>query len=573
MSRILDERDKKSIENKIIATADTINNNIDDLDEYVKEQDADIRDIISEHKDNTDNPHKIIYTDASVLASLSSGEKLSVAFGKIAKAITDLISHIANKENPHSVTTYQIGALAKDNEFTSDADIQLKLGEKKTLINSYNSSTVHTPYKPGKDEDTGEEKPSLIEYSSGIIITSAHSNTYATQLALPNGGRHMYVRGMSKGVVYDWVEFYSTNKKPTASDVGAYTQKETDEKIANLVDSAPETLNTLNELATALGDDPNFATTMATELGKKTNNVDFEVHTSNVSNPHSVSKSQVGLGNVPNVATNDQTPTYTEATTLATIVSGEKLSVSFGKIMKAITDLISHIGNKSNPHAVTKDQVGLGNVDNTSDANKPVSAAQNIAISHAKLELQEKINIHLSDLDNPHEVNAYQVGLGNVDNTSDVNKPVSTAQATAIADAKKAGTDAQNVINSHIESENPHNITVDLIGADVAGSAAQALIDAKNYTNSKISTLESNVDLELETNRTLFDDRISMLETRVELLPPIKDEDEGKVLCVVNGAFTLVSISDLLSDDNVTPEEPVVPDDPENTEEPNEPEV
>ena len=40
--------------------------------------------------------------------------------------------------------------------------------------------------------------------------------------------------------------------------------------LANLVDSAPGTLDTLNELAAALGDDPNFATTVATEIGKKT---------------------------------------------------------------------------------------------------------------------------------------------------------------------------------------------------------------------------------------------------------------------------------------------------------------
>lgn len=42
--------------------------------------------------------------------------------------------------------------------------------------------------------------------------------------------------------------------------------------------------------------------------------------------------------------------------------------------------LNSHIGNNSNPHAVTKSQVGLGNVDNTSDVNKPVSTAQQTAI-------------------------------------------------------------------------------------------------------------------------------------------------------------------------------------------------
>ena len=65
-------------------------------------------------------------------------------------------------------------------------------------------------------------------------------------------------------------------------------------------------------------------------------------HADRMDNPHGVTKSQVGLGNVPNVATNDQTPTYSAASTLATLVSGEKLSVSMGKIMKAITDFISH---------------------------------------------------------------------------------------------------------------------------------------------------------------------------------------------------------------------------------------
>ena len=45
----------------------------------------------------------------------------------------------------------------------------------------------------------------------------------------------------------------------------------TDTKVGALVDSAPETLDTLNELAAALGDDPNFATTIATQIGNKAN--------------------------------------------------------------------------------------------------------------------------------------------------------------------------------------------------------------------------------------------------------------------------------------------------------------
>lgn len=52
---------------------------------------------------------------------------------------------------------------------------------------------------------------------------------------------------------------------PTAKATYDFVKAET----AAMVDSAPETLDTLNELAAALGDDPNFATTVATQIGQK----------------------------------------------------------------------------------------------------------------------------------------------------------------------------------------------------------------------------------------------------------------------------------------------------------------
>ena len=52
------------------------------------------------------------------------------------------------------------------------------------------------------------------------------------------------------------------------------TKKYVDDKVAGIVNSAPETLDTLQELATALGNDPNFATTVATQIGKKVDKVD-----------------------------------------------------------------------------------------------------------------------------------------------------------------------------------------------------------------------------------------------------------------------------------------------------------
>lgn len=99
---------------------------------------------------------------------------------------------------------------------------------------------------------------------------------------------------------------------------------------------------------------------------------DLEAHTGNVENPHNVTKEQVGLGNVPNKSTNDQTPTYETATAFATLTSGEKLGTAFGKIKLAITNLINHIANKSNPHGVTAAQVNAAakaHTHNASDIN------------------------------------------------------------------------------------------------------------------------------------------------------------------------------------------------------------
>lgn len=73
------------------------------------------------------------------------------------------------------------------------------------------------------------------------------------------------------------------------------------------------------------------------------------------------------------------------------------------------------------------------------------------------------------------------VGLGNVDNTSDADKPISTAQATAIADAKKAGTDAQAAVASLAEATQTalneklnKTAVVNVTASATAGQAADA---------------------------------------------------------------------------------------------------
>lgn len=67
----------------------------------------------------------------------------------------------------------------------------------------------------------------------------------------------------------DYTDLINTPTIPSTE--GLATETYVQNKIAEVVNSAPGTLDTLNELAQALGNDPNFAATMATELGKKAN--------------------------------------------------------------------------------------------------------------------------------------------------------------------------------------------------------------------------------------------------------------------------------------------------------------
>lgn len=83
--------------------------------------------------------------------------------------------------------------------------------------------------------------------------------------------------------------------------------------------------------------------------------------------------------------------------------------------------------------ALNKTAVGLANVDNTSDANKPVSSATQTALNLKENTITATTSADYYRGDKTFAtLNKSAVGLGNVDNTSDANKPVSTATQTAL---------------------------------------------------------------------------------------------------------------------------------------------
>jgi hypothetical protein len=110
--------------------------------------------------------------------------------------------------------------------------------------------------------------------------------------------------------------------------------------------------------------------------------------------------------------------------------------------------------------------------------------------------LETKVNQHIANKSNPHAVTKTQVGLGNVNNTSDADKPVSTAQATAIANAKAAGTAAQTSINSHAgRKDNPHSVTRTQLGLATTDNVVFAKTTAPSgfWKESSDERLKSNI--------------------------------------------------------------------------------
>lgn len=137
---------------------------------------------------------------------------------------------------------------------------------------------------------------SSVNGKHGVVVLSSDDisegigNLYFTNERVDDRVASLLTAGTNITITYDdvtgaimisaddvSVEFAQLQNKPTTLDgygiTDAYTKTETDTNIANalasLVDASPSTLDTLNELAAALGDDPAFATTITTLIGTK----------------------------------------------------------------------------------------------------------------------------------------------------------------------------------------------------------------------------------------------------------------------------------------------------------------
>jgi len=144
----------------------------------------------------------------------------------------------------------------------------------------------------------------------------------------------------------------------------------------------------------------------------------------------------------------------------------------------------------------------LGNTDAVSSIDGKIGAVTLDSVYEAK---NANIQAHIADTNNPHIVTKVQVGLGNVDNTSDVNKPVSTAQQAALDGKVDNNQVLTNVPSGAVFTDTVYNDTniqaaVSLNTAKVGITTAQANDIVAN--NAKVSDINHNVTTNLSTTTT-----------------------------------------------------------------------
>lgn len=218
---------------------------------------------------------------------------------------------------------------------------------------------------------------------------------------------------------------------------------------------------------------------------------------SGVTNDVTLDKSDVGLSNVDN--TSDISKPISTATQNAL---DNKVPITRKINGKALNEDInlsaSDVGARPSGWTPSKSDVGLGNVDNTSDLNKPISTATQNALN-GKANSSD-LNAHISNTSNPHNVTKAQVGLGNVDNTSDLNKPISTLQQKGLDKSLYNLGAFDTISGSGITRKtgyiNKNNITSYGINGDYPSSTAYITGDFLTRINN-VNNIKSNKNIYL----------------------------------------------------------------------------
>ena len=209
------------------------------------------------------------YAKPNATSAIANTDNLNAAIGKIEKALDGKSSTSHN----HNSSYLGINATAKaanklatartingvSFDGTANITITANPNAHNQASNTINAMTGYTKATESSAIVTGDTLNAAIGKLEFKVDSKQDSGDFAPRVHTHDDRYYLKTEINTK----------VTNLETTDANNLKAAKDYTDSKVAGLVDSAPETLDTLNELAAALGDDPNFAATMATNLGNK----------------------------------------------------------------------------------------------------------------------------------------------------------------------------------------------------------------------------------------------------------------------------------------------------------------
>ena len=209
------------------------------------------------------------YTKPDSAGAISTSDTLNTAIGKLEKALDDKSSTSHNHNGVYLgvnstakaanklATARTINGVSFDG--TANITITAAPNAHNQASNTINAMTGYTKATESSAIDAADTLNAAIGKLEFKVDSKQDSGDFAQRIHTHDD---RYYTESEINTKITNLQTADTNNLKAAKDY-------TDTKVAALVDSAPETLDTLNELSAALGDDPNFAATIATSLGNK----------------------------------------------------------------------------------------------------------------------------------------------------------------------------------------------------------------------------------------------------------------------------------------------------------------
>ncbi len=472
-------------------------------------------------------------------SSFTASQWATIQSGLTSSDKTNYNNHLSNTSNPHGVTKVQVGLGNVDN--TSDINkpvsnaMQNAIDAEETArINADNtlSGAIDAEETRAQGAETTLQSNINTERSERVTADAALNGAINSeienrknadlelQIADANQNidiqREVYERKISDtefafktSIINDDLSVTSPSgiaAGGATSDTAIGTSGTTDHRQLTNRDAAEQhPISAITGLTSALGGKQDVISDLNTiRSGASAGATAYQKPTGGIPKSDLASAVQSSLGKADsalqqhqsldgyvNGITTDSTTSFADSSTIVVGKSGKNiLTRTASALFTYIKSKLPSWSTADTKPTYSKSEIGLGNVDNTSDINKPVSNAMQTALN-GKVDKTTTINGHA--LSSNVTITKGDVGLGNVDNTSDLNKPVSTATQNALT---QRDIEDANIRIDLLREENERKTNDAELKADILNEVSRAQGAESTLTTaiSNEATARSNED-------------------------------------------------------------------------------